>query len=35
VKRALAKIETIQSVRETAKPEDMDRFFGRGKFARA
>src|SRR5665213_1295050 len=35
VKRALAKLETIQSVRETAKPEDMDRFFGRGKFARA
>jgi GSH-dependent disulfide-bond oxidoreductase len=35
VKRALAKVETIPSVRETAKPEDMDRFFGRGKFARA
>jgi len=35
VKRALAKLETIPSVRETAKPEDMDRFFGRGKFARA
>ena len=35
VKRALAKVETIPSVREQAKPEDMDRFFGRGKFARA
>jgi GST-like protein len=35
LKRALSKLETIPSVRETAKPEDMDRFFGRGKFARA
>ena len=35
VKRALAKVETIPSVRENAKPEDVDRFFGRGRFARA
>jgi GSH-dependent disulfide-bond oxidoreductase len=35
VKRALAKVETIPSVRDQAKPEDVDRFFGRGKFARA
>ncbi|HXQ49868.1 MAG TPA: glutathione S-transferase N-terminal domain-containing protein [Stellaceae bacterium] len=35
VKRALAKVETIPSVREHAKPEDTDRFFGRGKYARA
>ncbi len=35
VKRALAKVETISSVRDQAKPEDVDRFFGRGKFARA
>ena len=35
VKRALAKVETIPSVRETAKPEDVDRFFGRGRWARA
>jgi GSH-dependent disulfide-bond oxidoreductase len=35
VKRALAKVETIPSVREQAKEEDKDRFFGRGKFARA
>ncbi|MDT2020070.1 glutathione S-transferase N-terminal domain-containing protein [Methylocella sp. CPCC 101449] len=35
VQRALAKIGKIQSVRETAKPRDMDRMFGRGEFARA
>jgi hypothetical protein len=35
VKRALAKVETIPSVRETAKSEDVDRFFGRGRWARA
>ncbi|MGH7090857.1 MAG: glutathione S-transferase family protein, partial [Stellaceae bacterium] len=35
VKAALAKVETIPSVREHAKPEDVDRFFGRGNFARA
>jgi GSH-dependent disulfide-bond oxidoreductase len=35
VKAALAKVETITSSRDNAKPEDLDRFFGRGKFARA
>jgi len=35
VKRALAKVETIPSVRDSAKPEDVDRFFGRGRWARA
>ncbi|MDH7797623.1 MULTISPECIES: glutathione S-transferase N-terminal domain-containing protein [unclassified Beijerinckia] len=35
VQRALAKIGKVQSVRETAKPQDMDRLFGRGQFARA
>ena len=34
VKRALAKVDAIPSVRDTAKDEDKDRFFGRGKFAR-
>jgi GSH-dependent disulfide-bond oxidoreductase len=34
VKRALAKVETITSSRDNAKPEDLDRFFGRGRFAR-
>jgi len=33
-KRAIAKVEAIQTARDTAKPEDMDRFFGRGRFAR-
>jgi GST-like protein len=35
VKRALAKVDTITSSRDNAKPEDLDRFFGRGRFARA
>jgi GST-like protein len=35
VKRALAKVDAIQSARDNAKPEDMDRFFGRGRYARA
>jgi len=35
VKSALAKVEKITSVRDNAKPEDMDRFFGRGRYARA
>ncbi|HUK60659.1 MAG TPA: glutathione S-transferase N-terminal domain-containing protein [Stellaceae bacterium] len=35
VKRALAKLETIPSVRDNAKPDDVDRFFGRGRWARA
>ena len=34
VTRALAKVEAITSSRDTAKPEDLDRFFGRGRFAR-
>jgi GSH-dependent disulfide-bond oxidoreductase len=34
VKRALGKVEAITSTRDTAKPEDLDRFFGRGRFAR-
>jgi GSH-dependent disulfide-bond oxidoreductase len=35
VKRALAKIDAITSARDNAKPEDLDRLFGRGRFARA
>jgi GSH-dependent disulfide-bond oxidoreductase len=35
VKRALAKVDAIQSSRDNAKPQDLDRFFGRGQFARA
>ncbi len=35
VKRALAKVDAIPSVRESAKPDDVDRFFGRGRYARA
>src|SRR5262245_44536849 len=35
VKRAVAKIGAIKSSRDVAKPEDLDRFFGRGKYARA
>lgn len=35
VKRALAKIDAITSKRDTAAPEDLDRLFGRGAFARA
>ncbi len=34
VRRALAKVEAISSSRETAAPEDLDRIFGRGQFAR-
>jgi GSH-dependent disulfide-bond oxidoreductase len=35
VKRAIAKIDAITSARDTAKPEDLDRLFGRGRYARA
>jgi GST-like protein len=35
VKRALAKIGAITSTRETASDDDKDRFFGRGRYARA
>jgi GST-like protein len=34
-KRALAKIDAIKSSRDNAKPEDLDRIFGRGRFSRA
>jgi GST-like protein len=33
VKRALAKIGAIRSVRDTATDDAKDRFFGRGKYA--
>jgi GST-like protein len=35
VKRAYAKIATIKSVRDTATDDAKDRYFGRGKYARA
>jgi GST-like protein len=35
VQRAIKKVEAIKSSRENAKPDDMDRFFGRGRYARA
>ena len=35
VKAALAKVALIKSNRDTASEEDKDRFFGRGRFARA
>ncbi|HVA41580.1 MAG TPA: glutathione S-transferase N-terminal domain-containing protein [Candidatus Binataceae bacterium] len=35
VKRALAKVDAITSARENAKPDDLDHFFGRGRYARA
>jgi GST-like protein len=35
VKRALATIATIKSIRDTATEDQRDRFFARGKFARA
>ena len=35
VQRAIKKVESIKSSREHAKPDDMDRFFGRGRYARA
>jgi len=34
IKRALAKIATITSTRDTANDDNKDRFFGRGKYAR-
>ncbi|MCC7347206.1 MAG: glutathione S-transferase N-terminal domain-containing protein [Variibacter sp.] len=34
VKRALAKVDAIQTARDNAAPEALDRLFGRGKFAR-
>ncbi len=35
VKRAMAKVATIKSVRDSASDDAKDRFFGRGKYARA
>ena len=35
VKAALAKVAAIKSTRETASDDDKDRFFGRGRYARA
>jgi GST-like protein len=35
VQRALKKIDAIKSSRDTASDEDKDRFFGRGRYARA
>jgi GST-like protein len=35
VKSALAKVATIKSNRETASDDQKDRFFNRGKYARA
>jgi len=35
VQRAIKKVEAIKSSREHAKEDDMDRFFGRGRYARA
>jgi GST-like protein len=35
VQRALKKVEAIKSSRETATDDDKDRFFGRGRYARA
>jgi GST-like protein len=35
VKAALAKVAAIKSTRETASDDDKDRFFARGRYARA
>ena len=35
VKRALAKVATVKSVRDNATEDNKDRYFGRGKYARA
>jgi GST-like protein len=35
VTRAIAKINAVTSSRDAANPEDLDRLFGRGRFARA
>jgi len=34
VQRALSKVETIKSSRDSASTDDLDRFFGRGRYAR-
>jgi GST-like protein len=35
VKRAMAKVATIKSIRDTANDDQKDRYFGRGKYAQA
>jgi hypothetical protein len=35
VKRALARVATIKSMRDSATDDAKDRFFGRGKYAQA
>jgi hypothetical protein len=35
VKRALSQVGTLKSVRDKATDDQKDRFFGRGKYARA
>jgi GST-like protein len=35
VKRALAQVGTLKSIRDKASDDQKDRFFGRGKYARA
>jgi GSH-dependent disulfide-bond oxidoreductase len=35
VKKALEKVAAVKSTRETASDDDKDRFFGRGRYARA
>jgi GST-like protein len=35
VKRALAQVATLKSIRDKASDDQKDRFFGRGKYARA
>jgi GST-like protein len=35
VKAALGKVDKVTSVRDTAQPDDVDRLFGRGRYARA
>jgi len=34
VQRAVRKAEAMPTSRDNAKPEDVDRFFGRGRYAR-
>ena len=35
VKRAIAKVDTVKSTRDTANADQLDRFFNRGKYQRA
>jgi hypothetical protein len=34
VQRAARKVEALPTSRDHAKPDDVDRFFGRGRYAR-